>query len=721
MTDPEYPAMDHRPLVLDPTDPTDAATLRQLAGRPGMRTDDLRAGLRAELDRLTGLPPGIDPAEERWIYYPWRRALVAILGPAAFRAIRSDRNRNKLTSGEQQRLAQLVVGVVGQSVGHSIAYTLALEGGCGLLRLADFDTIELSNLNRVPGGLFDVGVNKSVVTARRIAELDPFLPVEIWPAGVLADTVDEFLDGLSVVVEECDSLDIKFAVREAARRHRIPLLMETSDRGLFDVERYDLEPDREPFHGLLGATTGEQLAGLDTKAKAPHVLRILDPGQLSSRMAASLAEIGETITTWPQLGSDVQLGAAIVTAAVRRIGLGAKLSSGRTRVDLEAALDSLAEPGYLDDGIDAVVDEPVEPPPADPVEAILACAQRAPSGQHPAVAVARRHLHDRARPRPRYDHRHGRAPAWQCRRGGRRTAQRPRGRRRARLARRPGTDRRRPGGSLDRPIAAARGHRPRPRRRLSARARQTHQPPPRRHDAAAEISPARAGRRRGGRAGERARDHPRRRAGRGGIAARRQRSCPLPHPQLHEELYAELRWPGEDSTTGIDVRTLDPAPDELAKMQVGRRTDVMDRLREWSAGSALGEFTVDRVRASSALVAITFAGRDGGPDLADYARAGAAVERVWLRAHLLGLAVQPVSPVFLYADRRDDLHSVSPEFTDTLASIQRRFLDLLGIPEDENVALVLRLSYAAAASVRSRRLPVPGSRTVPVPGSSNDG
>ncbi|MGW8651335.1 Rv1355c family protein, partial [Nocardia salmonicida] len=342
MTDPEYPAMDHRPLVLDPTDPTDAATLRHLAGLAGIRTDDLRAGLRAELDRLTGLPSTIDPAEERWVYYPWRRALVAILGPAAFRAIRSDRNRNKLTSGEQQRLAQLVVGVVGQSVGHSIAYTLALEGGCGLLRLADFDTIELSNLNRVPGGLFDVGVNKSVVTARRIAELDPFLPVEIWPSGVLADTVDEFLDGLSVVVEECDSLDIKFAVREAARRHRIPLLMETSDRGLFDVERYDLEPDREPFHGLLGATTGAQLAGLDTKAKAPHVLRILDPGQLSSRMAASLAEIGETITTWPQLGSDVQLGAAIVTAAVRRIGLGAKLSSGRTRVDLEATLDSLA-------------------------------------------------------------------------------------------------------------------------------------------------------------------------------------------------------------------------------------------------------------------------------------------------------------------------------------------------------------------------------------------
>lgn len=712
MIEPDPQTADYRPFVLDPAEHADAATLRQLAGSAGIRRYDLRAGMRAELAELTGPPPGLDPGEERWVYYPWRHALVAILGPAAFRAIRTDRNRNKLTRAEQQRLAQLTVGVVGQSVGHSVAYTLALEGACGLLRLADFDTIELSNLNRVPGGLFDVGVNKSVVTARRIAELDPYLPVEIWQAGVLIDTVDEFLDGLSVVVEECDSLDIKFAVREAARRRRIPLLMDTSDRGLFDVERYDLEPGREPFHGLLGATTGAQLADLDTKAKAPHVLRILDPGQLSSRMAASLAEVGETITTWPQLGSDVQLGAAIVTAAVRRIGLGAKLSSGRTRVDLEAALDSLAEPGYLDENIDTVPEPPADEPPADPVAAILACAQRAPSGGNvqpwrlrgepelieialdptgsttmdielrgSAVAVGAAVHNARAAAAA-----HGLLgePQWRV--------DDPAVPLLARLRLREGTD---PDLAADYPLALDRHT----NRRLGAT---TPLPgtvvPALGTAAAAEDATVHAI------TGADALAEAAELLG----ASDRVRYLT---PQLHGQLYAELRWPGEDLRTGIDVRTLEPAPDELAKLQVGRRTDVMDRLREWSAGAALGESTVDRVRASSALVAIGFRARAGGiPDLADYARAGAAVERVWLRAQLLGLAVQPVSPVFLYADRREDLRIVSPEFTDTLASIQRRFQELLGLPEDENVALVLRLSYAAAASVRSRRLPVPGSR-----------
>jgi hypothetical protein len=50
-----------------------------------------------------------------------------------------DRNRNKISSAEQARLSGLKIGVVGLSVGHAIAHTLALERLCGELRLADFD------------------------------------------------------------------------------------------------------------------------------------------------------------------------------------------------------------------------------------------------------------------------------------------------------------------------------------------------------------------------------------------------------------------------------------------------------------------------------------------------------------------------------------------------------------------------------------------------------
>lgn len=83
--------------------------------------------------------------------------------------------------------------------------------------------------------------------------------------------------------------------------------METSDRGLLDVERFDLEPDRPLFHGVLGDLQSVELVGLSTHDKVPYVLRILEPEQLSSRMAASMIEIDETLTTWPQLGGTSRL------------------------------------------------------------------------------------------------------------------------------------------------------------------------------------------------------------------------------------------------------------------------------------------------------------------------------------------------------------------------------------------------------------------------------
>ena len=121
--------------------------------------------------------------------------------------------------------------------------------------------------------------------------------------------------------------------------------METSDRGVLDVERFDLEPDRPLFHGLLAGLRSSDLAGLSLQQKAPYVLRILGASDVSSRGAASLLEVGETITGWPQLGSEVTLGAATAAAAVRRLGQKADLPSGRVRFDVEEVLAGIAPLG----------------------------------------------------------------------------------------------------------------------------------------------------------------------------------------------------------------------------------------------------------------------------------------------------------------------------------------------------------------------------------------
>ncbi len=171
-------------------------------------------------------------------------------------------------------------------------------------------------------------------------------------------------------------------------------------------------------------------------------------------------------------------------------------------------------------------------------------------------------------------------------------------------------------------------------------------------------------------------------------------------PVLHAEMIAELRWPGDPlPDTGIDIRSLEFAPSELALVDIVRRPDVMGELARWNAGSVLGEGTRRHMAASSALAAIVVP----GGSLADYARGGSAAEAVWVVAQQRGLAVQPISPIFIYARGAEDLTAVSREFADELGTLQADLRRLVGIGPEDGVTLVLRFAVSDPASVRSLR------------------
>jgi hypothetical protein len=125
----------------------------------------------------------------------------------------------------------------------------------------------------------------------------------------------------------------------------------------------------------------------------------------------------------------------------------------------------------------------------------------------------------------------------------------------------------------------------------------------------------------------------------------------------------------------------------------------MAHLAEWKAGSALGDDTRDRILASSALAVISVP----GTTLRDYAKGGTAVEIVWITAQQHGLAVQPVSPVFLYAHSRAELDDLSTPFADELAHLQTEFRQLARTPAQESIALIIRFTTAPPTSTNSRR------------------
>lgn len=285
------------------------------------------------------------------VHYPWARRVVRIVEEEHFIEIRTNRNRDKIRTSEQQALRDKKVGIVGVSVGKAVALTIALERSAGEIRLADFDRIDLSNLNRLRCSLYDLGLPKVVVTAREIAELDPFLSVRCFPGGLQPDTIDDFFTGggvLDAVIEECDAIDVKLQVREIASKLHIPVVMDTSDRGMLDVERFDLEPDRPPFHGRLQGVTSAMLRELSPAERVDYVLRIVGADTMSARLRSSMPEIGRSLVTWPQLATAVAHGGAAAAEVVRRIFLGQPAPSGRYFVDLQELTggpSSLADAG----------------------------------------------------------------------------------------------------------------------------------------------------------------------------------------------------------------------------------------------------------------------------------------------------------------------------------------------------------------------------------------
>jgi hypothetical protein len=165
-------------------------------------------------------------------------------------------------------------------------------------------------------------------------------------------------------------------------------------------------------------------------------------------------------------------------------------------------------------------------------------------------------------------------------------------------------------------------------------------------------------------------------------------------------MFAEIRWPLDPAPeSGIDVRSLELSPADFAVLNVLRRPEVVAQLAEWDAGEVLGDDIRDRVNAGAAVGVISVR----GATLADYARAGSAVEAVWIAAGRYGLAVQPVSPVFLYAHDSHDMAELSPVFRHELERLQYNFRELASTPPDESQALVLRFTRAPRPSVRSRR------------------
>lgn len=257
-----------------------------------------------------------------WMCFPLRRKCIQILPKSDFIELRTSRNRLKITREEQLELSTKSIAIVGLSAGNAVANALVSERICGRLILFDFDKCELSNLNRLNAGIFELGLSKCIIAANSLLERDPYIDIEIYEEGFKNSPEHiALIEKVDVVIDECDSFEIKILLRQLSKKYNKPILMHTSERGITDIERFDLSRELPIFHGLL--------EGVDLEDKSKVLLSLINPGIVSERMLISFSELGKSLRSWPQLASEVFAGGANLAGLARMILLNQKVKGGR--------------------------------------------------------------------------------------------------------------------------------------------------------------------------------------------------------------------------------------------------------------------------------------------------------------------------------------------------------------------------------------------------------
>ncbi|MBI2285818.1 ThiF family adenylyltransferase [Candidatus Saccharibacteria bacterium] len=278
-----------------------------------------------------------------WAYFPWSQKLVHILDQTNFEELRTIRNRDLITTQEQAKLFDFEIACFGMSVGSANALAMAITGISRRIKLVDQAVISGSNLNRILTGVEDVGVGKATAIGRQIYEMNPYSSVEYYDKidNRNAAAIFDKPWPIKLAIDEIDDLEMKIKIRVEAKKRRMPVLMasELGDTVVLDVERYDLEPDHELFHGLVPGV--EELLNRrieNSREWMKHAIRILDPNNMPLKLQKSLLKIGSTIVTHPQLGSTVMMTGGVLAFAVKNIALGNTLRSGRYLISLENML-----------------------------------------------------------------------------------------------------------------------------------------------------------------------------------------------------------------------------------------------------------------------------------------------------------------------------------------------------------------------------------------------
>ncbi|MBD9513303.1 molybdopterin-synthase adenylyltransferase MoeB [Pseudomonas sp. PDM22] len=164
----------------------------------------------------------------------------------------------------------LIVGLGG--LGAPVALYLA-AAGVGELHLADFDTVDLTNLQRqIIHGTDSVGMGKVDSATARLTALNPDVKLVAHRQALDADSLDAAVAGVDLVLDCCDNFGTREAVNAACVAAKKPLVSGAAIRLEGQLSVFDPRREESPcYHCLYGHGSEAELTCSEAGVVGPLV------------------------------------------------------------------------------------------------------------------------------------------------------------------------------------------------------------------------------------------------------------------------------------------------------------------------------------------------------------------------------------------------------------------------------------------------------------------
>ncbi len=196
----------------------------------------------------------------------------------------------------QEKLTQghvLIVGAGG--LGSPVAMYLAASG-VGTLTICDFDSVDMTNLQRqIIHTTQSVGINKAVSAQQAIFEINPEVTVHTVQQKSTEAEMRALVAQADVVVDCSDNFATRYALNRLCFQHKTPLVSGAAIRFEGQITVFDFRNETTPCYHCLYPDVGsdQEMRCADNGVFAPLV------GMIGTAQAAEalklLLNIGETL------------------------------------------------------------------------------------------------------------------------------------------------------------------------------------------------------------------------------------------------------------------------------------------------------------------------------------------------------------------------------------------------------------------------------------------